>query len=183
MLDTIACNKTSFVVASPLGDLKVVICNELLVAIRYYCLEPMNPSTESKKQNDKAEVEELGAPVGRAARKVEYQLCRYFDDPRWCFDFDIAAQGTFFQRRVWKALKRIPSGSRLTYGKLAQSLNSGARAVGGACRCNPILIVIPCHRVVAANTIGGYCGNMKGKMLHAKNWLLQHEDADYKEIC
>ena len=64
-----------------------------------------------------------------------------------------------------------------TYGELAKLLNSSARAVGGACRANPISLVIPCHRVVASNGLGGYGGATAGKRLAIKQWLLEHERA------
>lgn len=68
-------------------------------------------------------------------------------------------RGTPFQRRVWQAMLAIPPGATATYGDLAQQLGSGARAVGGACGANPIPILIPCHRVVAADGgLGGYSG-------------------------
>ncbi len=63
----------------------------------------------------------------------------------------------------------------MTYGGLATKLGSGARAVGNACRQNPISIIIPCHRVVAANGLGGYAGHTQGKVLDRKRWLLTHE--------
>ena len=67
--------------------------------------------------------------------------------------------GTDFQRQVWQALSRIPVGAPATYGDIARLLGSGARAVGGACGANPIPILIPCHRVVAAyGSLGGYSG-------------------------
>ena len=58
---------------------------------------------------------------------------------------------------------------------LAKWLKSGPRAVGNACRANPIPIIIPCHRVVAQNHIGGYSGETQGRKLDIKKWLLQHE--------
>ncbi len=146
-----------FIMASPLGNLEVVMRGEALAGIRY---------SRGRRR---------GGLAGRAARGIEYQLRRYFDDPRRCFDLKLAPCGTPFQRRVWRLLRRIPPGATMTYGEIARRLASGPRAVGGACRRNPTPIVIPCHRVVAAGAPGGYCGSMKGRMLHAKRWLLQHE--------
>ena len=148
----------NFVMTSPLGNLKIAMFNGVLSGICY--------SRARQKP---------GCLSGRAARGIERQLRRYFDDPRRPFDLKLALCGTPYQHRVWKFLTRIPTGSVLTYGEVAQHLDSGARAVGGACRNNPVPIVIPCHRVVAAGAIGGYCGNMKGRMLRTKCWLLRHE--------
>ena len=84
-------------------------------------------------------------------------------------------QGTPFQKRVWQELLRIPYGQVMRYGELAKILGSSARAVAGACRANPIPILIPCHRVVAANGPGGYMGETGGEALAIKQWLLHHE--------
>ena len=77
--------------------------------------------------------------------------------------------------RVWQALQKIPYGEVKTYGQLAKELKSSARAVGNACRANPIPIVIPCHRIVAVSGIGGYAGKTDGPVLERKRWLLAHE--------
>jgi len=67
--------------------------------------------------------------------------------------------GTDFQRRVWKQMQAIKPGHVKTYGDIAKTLKSSARAVGGACGANPIPILIPCHRVVAQGSLGGYTGD------------------------
>ena len=108
-------------------------------------------------------------------RDVLDQLFRYFEDARWQFDLPLEMRGTPFQRRVWQSLRRIPSGGTRSYGDLARELGSSARAVGGACRRNPIPIVVPCHRVVAAGGIGGFMGQRGGGALAIKQWLLDHE--------
>jgi methylated-DNA-[protein]-cysteine S-methyltransferase len=116
-----------------------------------------------------------GAPDG-AARQVLDQLFHYFEDPAWPFDLPLGMDGTAFQCRVWRALGRIPSGSTRSYGELARELGSCARAVGGACRRNPIPIVVPCHRVIAADGgTGGFMGQRGGDALAIKTWLLEHE--------
>ena len=83
--------------------------------------------------------------------------------------------GTEFQRRVWAALARIPAGETRSYRDLAAAIGSptAVRAVGAANGANPVALVIPCHRVIAADgTLGGYAGG-----LHRKRWLLEHEGA------
>lgn len=116
------------------------------------------------------------APRTALAREVSRQLHAYFADPRVKFDLPLQLGGSDYQRRVWAALRRIPVGRALSYGQLAQRLDSGPRAVGGACRANPVPIVVPCHRVVAAAGLGGFAGPGEG-MLHIKRWLLAHEGA------
>ena len=85
----------------------------------------------------------------------------------------LAPEGSVFQKRVWMALLHIPFGQVITYGQLARQLNTSSRAIGQACRTNPITVVIPCHRVVAANGLGGYMG--KTGNIIGKQWLLAHE--------
>ena len=87
----------------------------------------------------------------------------------------LAPQGTEYQKHIWNTLRRCPSGKVWSYGDLAEKVNSGARAVGNACRRNPIPIVVPCHRIVSANGIGGYAGKTAGSYMLIKEWLLQHE--------
>lgn len=106
---------------------------------------------------------------------VATQLDAYFEDGSRGFDLKLHLNGTYFQRRVWKALQEIPPGVAVTYGDLASQLRTGARAVGGACRANPCPIIVPCHRVVASNGLGGFAGDTSGRKLDAKRWLLRHE--------
>jgi len=107
----------------------------------------------------------------RAARQLE----RYREDPDSPFDLPLLIEGTPFQRRLWDALCEIPRGKTLTYGELARRLGGEARAVGQACGDNRLPIVIPCHRVVAADGIGGFSHATGGYLLEAKRWLLLHE--------
>ncbi len=108
-------------------------------------------------------------------REIVAQLAHFFENPSYRFTLALDMQGTDFQRRVWRALTRIPAGQTLTYGELAARLDSGARAVGNACRSNPVSIVVPCHRVVSAAGIGGYSGKTDGREIGRKQWLLRHE--------
>lgn len=86
------------------------------------------------------------------------QLLAYFDGDRKDFDLPTDPPGTPFQRRVWSAMQTIPFGQVKTYGQIAHIIGSAPRAVGMACGANPIPIVIPCHRIVAASSLGGYSG-------------------------
>lgn len=106
---------------------------------------------------------------------VREQLAAYFEDAGHVFDLPLVLRGTDFQNRVWAALREIPSGHTVTYGELAKKLGTSARAIGGACRANPCPIVVPCHRVLAVNGLGGYAGDSSGRKLEIKQWLLDHE--------
>jgi methylated-DNA-[protein]-cysteine S-methyltransferase len=115
------------------------------------------------------------APETLLGEKAAKQLERYRADPDTRFDLPLLIEGTPFQRRLWDALCEIPRGTTLTYGELARRLGGEARAVGQACGDNRLPIVIPCHRVVAANGIGGFAHATGGYLLEAKRWLLAHE--------
>jgi len=84
------------------------------------------------------------------------QLNDYFDDRREDFDLPLNPAGTPFQKAVWEEMLKIPKGGTKTYGQLSDILTSAARAVGVACGANPIPIIIPCHRIVATNGLGGF---------------------------
>lgn len=126
---------------------------------------------------------ELAPPGSRAetapegpVRDVLDQLFHYFENPAWRFDLPLCLDGTDFQRRVWRALGDIAPGETRSYGALAGALGTSPRAVGGACRRNPVPIVVPCHRVVAAGgRVGGFMGRTDGDPLAIKTWLLEHE--------
>ncbi|MDR0588653.1 MAG: methylated-DNA--[protein]-cysteine S-methyltransferase [Burkholderiales bacterium] len=105
------------------------------------------------------------------------ELSLYFRDATFSFTVPILPQGTLFQQRVWQALREIPTGATLTYQTLADQLKSSPRAVGNACGANPIVIVIPCHRVVARHGLGGFMHTREGDPLHIKRFLLGHESA------
>ena len=102
------------------------------------------------------------------------QLEAFFDGDLRVFDLPLAPHGTDFQRAVWGRLMAIPYGCTRTYGDLALSLAAPAQPVGRACGANPIPVIIPCHRIVAANGLGGYSGNGG---IETKVWLLKHEGA------
>ncbi len=88
-------------------------------------------------------------------------------------DVPVATGGTEFQRKVWRALRKIPAGKTMSYGELAAKVGrpTASRAVGAANGSNPVAIVVPCHRVIGANgKLTGYGGGMP-----RKQWLLEHE--------
>jgi methylated-DNA-[protein]-cysteine S-methyltransferase len=83
--------------------------------------------------------------------------------------------GSKHQVDVWQAMQKIKPGATQTYGELSDSIDSSPRAVGTACGQNPVPIVVPCHRVVAANGLGGFMGGKQDDPLKIKRWLLAHE--------
>ena len=105
--------------------------------------------------------------------QAEQELREYFAGTRQNFDVPLAPVGTAFRHEVWAALRTIPFGHVWSYAKLAVAVGrpKGPRAVGQANGQNPVAIIIPCHRVIAADgTLGGYGGG-----LDRKAWLLAHE--------
>ena len=115
-------------------------------------------------------------PVSRLAQETVRQLRAYLADPQFEFGLPLAPAGTVFQRKVWAQIATIPCGTTRSYGEVAESIHSGPRAVGNACGANPYPLVIPCHRVLAANQgLGGFARQRGGFLLDIKRWLLQHE--------
>lgn len=137
---------------SPLGLLKVVYSESALEEITF-----LDQVDEQRYGSAAA----LPPFVGQFAAELE----SYFDGNLRTFSVPINLErGTAFQRRVWQALLAIPYGKTVTYGELARSLGLSAgasRAVGNACGANPLPIIVPCHRVVAADrSLGGYSGGL-----------------------
>jgi methylated-DNA-[protein]-cysteine S-methyltransferase len=140
------------------------------------CLTPIGEMTVSE---DDGQIVALDWGRGRDQTRTPLlseaiaQLQDYFDGTRATFDLPLAPHGTAFQQRVWDALRAIPPGETRSYGELARDLSSSARAVGQANGANPIPILIPCHRMLAAHgALGGYSG---GEGPSTKQWLLAHE--------
>lgn len=115
------------------------------------------------------------APASRLAERACRELERYIADPGYRFDLPLEPEGTEFQKRVWRAIAAIPKGRTRRYGEIASEIASAARAVGQACGSNPIPVVVPCHRVVAAAGLGGFAHQSGGFLLDVKRWLLAHE--------
>jgi methylated-DNA-[protein]-cysteine S-methyltransferase len=104
---------------------------------------------------------------------VREQLAEYFAGERQQFDLPLKLAGTPFQLQVWQELMRIPYGATISYAALAERIGrpSASRAVGRANGCNPISILVPCHRVIGADgTLTGYAGGIE-----KKRWLLDWE--------
>lgn len=146
---------------SPLGPLRIVDDGSAITQIRFA-----------------AAIDEAGhaeRPSHLAAQAI-CQLNEYFAGQRQQFTLPLAPAGTPFQQRVWQALSAIPYGQTCTYREIAQRIScpGGMRAVGNANHNNPIVVVIPCHRVIGANgKLVGYGGGLENKQ-----WLLELEQAD-----
>jgi methylated-DNA-[protein]-cysteine S-methyltransferase len=119
------------------------------------------------------------APLNKLAERVCRQLERYLDDPLYRFNLPFEYRGTDFQCRVWREIVKISSGKTNTYKELAQRLKSAPRPVGGACGRNRLPLLIPCHRVLASNGIGGFMHARAGDPITIKKWLLKHEGAQF----
>lgn len=116
------------------------------------------------------------APTSLLAMEAVRQLRAWLKDSRHTFSLPLAPQGTPFQRKVWAGIAAIPTGQTRQYGELAAAIGTGPRAVGNACGANHYPVVIPCHRVVAANHgLGGFARQRGGFLLDVKRWLLDHE--------
>ena len=114
-------------------------------------------------------------PKNLLAQQLHEAIQHYLQDPSQLDALPLALAGTPFQQKVWQAISLIPPGQTLTYTELAQQVGSGARAVANACGANPIPLLIPCHRVVAVNGLGGFMKGRKSDSLNIKRWLLDHE--------
>ncbi|HEX9391666.1 MAG TPA: methylated-DNA--[protein]-cysteine S-methyltransferase [Usitatibacteraceae bacterium] len=109
------------------------------------------------------------------AHLATVQLMSYLDNPKFRFDLPLRLSGSKHQLDVWHAMQKIPAGKVNTYGELAETIGSNPRAVGTACGRNPVPIVVPCHRITAANGLGGFMGGKLADPLAIKRWLLTHE--------
>jgi len=99
--------------------------------------------------------------------EVATQLQEYFAGERTAFDVPMTLEGTDFQRRVWAQLCAIPYGETISYGELARRVGNpnASRAVGSANGRNPVAVIVPCHRVIAADgSLGGYGGGLDRKV-------------------
>ena len=153
------------VYSSPIGDLLLTSDGDALTGLTM-CLHKGRPAQGPKAgwQRDDS--------VFQAVRD---QLGAYFGGRLRDFELHLRMDGTPFQHQVWDGLRAIPYGETVSYAELARRIGrpGASRAVGSANGRNPISIVVPCHRVIAADgTLGGYGGG-----LDRKEWLLQHEVA------
>ncbi len=156
---------------TPLGRLKLVCNDTYLLSVEY-----MTEDIEKEPSVDKH-------PILTETIK---QLDEYFSEKRHEFTLPIKLNGTEFQKRVWEELQRIPYGQIKTYGEVAASVESkeASRAVGLACKMNPLLIIVPCHRVLGANNkLTGFAIGIdkKSYLLDLERAYLNTENSLFRE--
>jgi methylated-DNA-[protein]-cysteine S-methyltransferase len=155
-------------IQSPIGRIMIAARRGRLCALEFG-RSGLMPSLAARFQGER--LDRVGNPFG-----FSQKIRAYFDgDLSTVDDIPVETGGTAFQRRVWRALRRIPPGRTMSYGDLAGALGLGSagRAVGAANARNPISIVVPCHRLIARDaSLTGYAGGLWRKL-----WLLHHEGA------
>jgi methylated-DNA-[protein]-cysteine S-methyltransferase len=161
----------SVICHTPLIDLKISqldnqLCEIDLIYTAVHDSQRPNPVSEPQNIED------------RLLRQTLQQILAYFKTPQFRFDLPLNPHGTGFQQSVWQYLRSIPAGEVCSYGEVAADLNSSPRAVGNACRRNPLPLVVPCHRVVSAAGIGGFAGHTVGTQIDIKKQLLAHEGVE-----
>ena len=148
----------SAIVPAPFGAIGIRSTGDLLQELSY-----LPPQYKAKLASDKL------------SKKVAMQVAAYLKNPDYVFDLDLPDVGTEHQRKVWSVINAIPRGKVLTYGEVAHKIRSAPRAVGQACGANWYPLIIPCHRVTASGSIGGFARHDGGFHQSVKRWLLQHE--------
>ncbi len=147
-------------IATPVGNLRIVVTDAAVVAILW----------EKERTGRVKLARATPRPNHPLLREAERQLREYFTGRRTEFDLPLAPEGTAFQKRAWKALRRIPFGETRSYADQAKRIGSpkACRAVGAANGRNPISIVVPCHRVIGSDgSLTGFAGgeNVKRTLL------------------
>jgi methylated-DNA-[protein]-cysteine S-methyltransferase len=133
---------------SPVGRLELECDGDVLIGVWL----------PNERRHGRRDVDDIPPVLKDTASQLE----EYFAGERRSFDVPMELDGTGFQREVWSELARIPYGETISYGELARRVGrpSAPRAVGQANGRNPIPIIVPCHRVLASNGIGGYGGGL-----------------------
>lgn len=136
---------------SQCGNLEICLENKKLLSINI-----VEDKLINKENTNKSEI----------AISILKQLDEYFEGKRKVFNIDIELKGTNFQKRVWNELLKIPYGHTKTYKDIAKAVGNekASRAIGGANNKNPIMIIVPCHRVIGSNNkLVGYAGGLDVK--------------------
>ncbi|MFC7418792.1 methylated-DNA--[protein]-cysteine S-methyltransferase [Iodobacter arcticus] len=150
------------VISSPVGHLGLAERDEHLVLVEF--LPKSLP---------------LQLAISPLLQHVARQLEAYFQNPSFTFDLPWALSVSEHQKKVLAEIAAIPVGQLQTYADISKRIHSSPRAVGGACGRNPLPLLIPCHRVVAATGLGGFNAGRHGvDWLPIKRWLLSHEGVE-----
>lgn len=148
---------THAVMDSPIGPLTLVVQGDELIRL----------AMEAQRHRPAAEMFGPPTPADHPLLdEAKAQLTQYFEGRCTTFDLPLRLRGTAFQKRVWAALREVPYGTTISYGQLAARIGSprASRAVGLANGRNPIAVIVPCHRIVAADgSLGGYGGGAERK--------------------
>lgn len=152
------------IIDTPVGQLELLCENGKLIAVR-------------TAKTDCTMIYDADDPV---LDETQRQLEAYFAGKRREFDLPLQMDGSAFDRAVWQQLLAIPFGETRTYGEIAAEIGKpkASRAVGGACSRNPLLIVVPCHRVVAGSgRLTGFAAGleMKRSLLALEGWRIQND--------
>jgi methylated-DNA-[protein]-cysteine S-methyltransferase len=148
-------------IESPIGPLGIVADGDRILEV---CFDPVRGGDDARRTE---------AELCPVLRQAERELGEFFDGRRRHFGLSLALAGTTFQNRVWSALHEVPFGATCSYSELARRIGSpnSSRAVGMALGRNPLVIVVPCHRVIGADgSLVGFGGG-----LEIKRKLLEHE--------
>lgn len=156
---------------TPVGDLSIVH-DEQHIHQSYFC-EPGSLEKVNSYSSGSQSIKQIAGSISPFSRQIADELSSYFENPNHRFQLRLNPQGTSYQKSVWNSLLVIPSGRTMTYGDLANRLQSSPRAIGQACKKNPLALFIPCHRVVGKTHVGGYMGRQDA--LAYKIALLEHE--------
>lgn len=159
-----ASEKTAKAMMTCLMKMKNETCDSVCInspvgLLRISCSEKEITEIANVGEDRPSEIAEPGKISNPLLNRAAVQLQEYFEEKREAFDLPLKFGGTDFQNRVWRELTQIPYGKSKTYGEIASLVNSkdAVRAVGMACKMNPLLIVVPCHRVIGAhNKLTGF---------------------------
>ena len=159
------------VLDTPIGPLRVMASQDAVLCVEQAGRERQDAGEQA--EQIPADRILSGESSGELVKDCKAQLAEYFAGERRTFDLPFCPEGTDFQKNVWAHLRDIPYGETRTYGELAEMAGNkkASRAVGMANHCNPILILVPCHRVIGADgSLTGYAAGIE-----AKKYLLQME--------
>ena len=156
------------------------MCNQSYIIFKSKIGNILIVETKNKITNTYLTKKALRHSNNKLLNNAKSQINDYFNNKRKIFNIPLNPNGTQFQNKVWNALINIPYGSISTYLDIAKILNTSPRAVGKACGTNPILIFIPCHRIISVtNKLTGFSalGGIKTKKI-----LLNHENLSFNKI-
>lgn len=159
-------NISRAVMDTPIGPLRIVASQDAIL-----CVEPANYLEKKAGQaTDQVPADRIipDDPSGDLVKACMRELKEYFAGQRQKFDLPLSPEGTSFQQKVWRKLQQIPYGETRSYQQVAEMTGdkNASRAIGLANNCNPILILIPCHRVIGVDgSLTGYAAGLAAKKL------------------